>query len=292
MSEQAIKFECGGVPLVGILHRAAQPAKKRGIVMAVAGGPQYRVGGHRQLVLWARRLAAEGYPVLRFDYRGWGDSHGEFHDYFEVDEDIRAAIDRFAAEEPGLEEIVLWGECNAASAILFYAYRDPRVRGLVLQNPWVRSEGGQARTLLRHYYLMRLRQPEFWQKLFSFKFNPWESLRSLARLIVASRAGAATPAAEPAGSALAGPLSRELPLPERMFAGFSRFHGPVMLVMSNLDLIAREFDEAVRAQPAWSALLSSGAYRRHDMPEGDHTFSSAEQRGKVVSWAIAWLASW
>jgi len=28
----------------------------------------------------------------------------------------------------------------AASAALFYAYRDPRVAGLVLVNPWVRTE--------------------------------------------------------------------------------------------------------------------------------------------------------
>ena len=73
MNENAIRFDCNGAPLVGILHKPERRTK-RGILIAVAGGPQYRVGGHRQLVLWARRMAAEGYAVFRFDYRGWGDS--------------------------------------------------------------------------------------------------------------------------------------------------------------------------------------------------------------------------
>jgi len=254
--------------------------------MVVAGGPQYRVGGHRQLVLWARRLSDEGYPVFRFDQRGWGDSYGDFHDYDAISDDIRAAIDMFMLEEPSLEEIVLWGECNAASAILFYAYCDPRVRGLALQNPWARSEQGQAKTILRHYYLMRLKQPEFWQKLLKLRFNPLESLRSLFKLVVRSRSNEQSARSTPHDPAF------ERSLPEHLFAGFRLFKGPVLLVLSSQDIIAREFDEAVRANPAWSTLLASSSYRRIEMPEGDHTFSSIEQRNKVVSWAISWMESW
>jgi exosortase A-associated hydrolase 1 len=231
-------------------------------------------------------LSAEGYPVFRFDQRGWGDSYGEFHDFDAIADDIRAAIDTFMLEEPSLEEVVLWGECNAASAILFYAHRDPRVRGLALQNPWARSEQGQARTILRHYYLMRLKQPEFWQKLLKFRFNPLESLRSLFKLVVRSRSTEQNVVSTASDSA------SEQSLPEKMFSGFRLFKGRVMLVLSSQDIIAHEFDEAVRANPAWSKLLASGSYRRIDMADGDHTFSSAEQRNKVVSWAISWMASW
>jgi len=45
-------------------------------VLIVVGGPQYRVGSHRQFLLLSRRLAAEGHPVMRFDYRGMGDASG------------------------------------------------------------------------------------------------------------------------------------------------------------------------------------------------------------------------
>lgn len=292
MNERPVKFDCNGVPLIGIHHPASQPAR-RGILMAVAGGPQYRVGGHRQLVLWARRLAAEGYPVFRYDHRGWGDSYGDFHDFDAVDDDLRAAMDAFTAAEPGLEEVVLWGECNAAAAILFYAYRDPRVRGLALQNPWARSEQGQAKTMLRHYYLMRLKQPEFWQKLLKLRFNPLDSARSLSKILAGSLRGAKPEGASSSSPAdPAAPLPSDLSLPDRLYAGFSRFKGPVLLTLSSRDLIAREFDEAVRANPKWAKLMSGGACRRHEMPDGDHTFSSAEQRNRVVSTAISWLGSW
>ncbi|KAB8057318.1 hydrolase 1, exosortase A system-associated, partial [Janthinobacterium violaceinigrum] len=58
--------------LVGILSLPAAPGPRG--VLIVTGGPQYRVGSHRQFVLLARALAAQGVPVLRFDLRGMGDS--------------------------------------------------------------------------------------------------------------------------------------------------------------------------------------------------------------------------
>lgn len=292
LDEQALSFRCGGDELVGILHRAAgQP--RRGVVVVVGGGPQYRVGGHRQLVLWARRLAAEGYPVLRYDYRGMGDSDGEFKGYEAVDDDIRAAIDELQAQQAGVEEIVLWGECDASSAILFYAYRDPRVKGVVLLNPWARSEAGQAKTLLKHYYLQRLLQPSFWKKLLSGGLNPLAAGRELWRVARRSRQrGDTAPLASAAPDALAAPLSREMPLPARLLAGFQRFAGPVMLVMSGRDYIAREFDELLAAEPAWQQAFATKPFVRHDMADGDHTFSSHAQRSQVIAWGLDWLRSW
>lgn len=170
MTELAITFECQGAQLVGILHKSDKPAR-RGVLMVVGGGPQYRVGGHRQLTLWARRLCTEGYPVMRFDYRGMGDAQGEFRGFEYVDDDIQAALNRFLVEVPELDEVVLWGECDAASAILFYAYRDARVKAAVLLNPWVRTETGEAKAILRYYYVRRLLEPSFWKKVLSLKFN-------------------------------------------------------------------------------------------------------------------------
>ena len=66
MTARALSFPCNGAPLVGIVHPAERPGRT-GVLMVVGGGPQYRVGGHRQLVLWARQLAASGVAVMRFD---------------------------------------------------------------------------------------------------------------------------------------------------------------------------------------------------------------------------------
>jgi exosortase A-associated hydrolase 1 len=293
MNEAAIGFACKNDTLVGILHRP-EHNPRRGILIAVAGGPQYRVGGHRQLVLWARRMAAEGYAVFRFDYRGWGDSHGEFHDFDVVDEDISSAMDCFKSQVPELEEIVMWGECNAASAILFYAYRDARIKGLVLLNPWVRTVAGQAKAIVRHYYLQRLMEPGFWKKIVSGRFNPLQSMKSAFKLIAQSRkSGSAAKRADvDSPTSVVAELPRDLSLPDRMLAGLSRFNGPIMLVMSGRDLIAREFDELVRGSAAWQAQLNTKPLTRHDFVEADHTFSSAAERNQVVTWGLQWLRQW
>lgn len=288
VSEHALSLDCHGVPLVGILHRPAQ-AQRRGIVIVVGGGPQYRAGGHRQLTLWSRGLCDRGFPVLRFDYRGMGDAHGEFRGFTDVDDDIRCAVDRLLAEAPGTEEVILWGECDAASAILFYAHLDPRVSGVVLLNPWVRTEAVAAQATLRYYYLQRLLQPSLWKKVFSGRFSPLKSLQSALGLLRQART--ARPAAAGGSTAARAEhrISREIPLTESLLQGLSRFRGEVMLVLSGRDLIAREFDTAVAASPAWQKALAARSVVRHDLPEGDHTFSSAALRGQVLSWALAWL---
>ena len=60
-AERVLLFTCQGLSLPGILHPGA-PDASRG-VLVVVGGPQYRVGSHRQFVLLARDLAAAGVPV-------------------------------------------------------------------------------------------------------------------------------------------------------------------------------------------------------------------------------------
>ena len=289
MTEQAQRFDCQGDTLIGILHRPDRP-NGRGVVVVVGGGPQYRAGGHRQLVLWSRKLCDHGYAVLRFDYRGMGDSQGCFAGFLAVDEDIRCAVDHLVAEVPDLDDVVLWGECDAASAILLYAGLDERVTGAVLLNPWVRSEALQARTVLRHYYLNRLLQPSFWRKLIGGSFNPIESIRSWLALRRAARSsGARSGTSQSQALAPRAPVPRDLPLAESMLVGLQRFRGSLMLVMSGRDLIAREFDDLVSASPDWQAALARSKAVRHDLPDGDHTFSSARQRGQVVEWALQWL---
>lgn len=297
MTEQAMTIDCDGAAMVAILHRPgpAVACSRRGVLMVVGGGPQYRVGGHRQLTLWARQLCEHGFPVLRFDYRGMGDSSGLFQGFLSLDDDIRCAIDRFVAEVPDLDEIVLWGECDAASAILLYASRDSRVKAAVLLNPWVRTDAVKAKAILRFYYLQRLMQPSFWKKLVSGRFNPAASLVSALGLWRKSRQQrplVSTPVNETGERRAGVPIPRSLPLTEGMLLGLNRFEGPLMLVLSGRDLIAREFETVVASSSGWQQALTRRALCRHDMPDADHTFSSARQRGQVADWALAWLQRW
>lgn len=289
MNEKPLVIESSaGHPLVGMLH-PADGKQELGVLVMVAGGPQYRIGGHRQLVLWARKISARGFPVLRFDFSGMGDSYGEYLDFENTEDDIRAALDRFFAETPSLKQVILWGECNACSASLVYAHKDPRVKGLVMLNPWVRTEQGRAKAVVKHYYLNRLTQRSFWTKVFSLKFDFLGSIRSAVQMISLARGQSASKASGARPNAETATDTR--PLPDRMLAGLSRFKGRIMLVMSGRDLISREFDDLLQAAPAWRKHLDACALVRHDLAYADHTFSTGEWRDQVAEWGIDWLLS-
>lgn len=284
--ERAFTFDCRGMRLPAILHPGVAGATRG--VLVVVGGPQYRVGSHRQFVLLARTLAAAGIPVLRFDYRGMGDAEGEARDFTGIDADIEAAISAFIEQVGGLREVVIWGLCDAASAALFYAWRDPRVAGLVLLNPWVRTEAGEAKAYLTHYYRQRLFSPELWRKVWRCEFDWRGSLVAFAGMV---RRALTRPAA-PAASALAGDADAGLPLPERMAAGWRRFGGPVLLILSGDDLTAAEFRDVTATHVAWHGLLEQSRVGRRELAEANHTFSRRLWRDQVAHWTLEWLRSW
>ena len=87
--EHASIFECAGEQLVAITSIPDNPACSTGVLLIV-GGPQYRVGSHRQFVHLSRKLAQRGIPSMRFDCRGMGDATGAMRDFDEFDDDIRA----------------------------------------------------------------------------------------------------------------------------------------------------------------------------------------------------------
>jgi exosortase A-associated hydrolase 1 len=275
-SERAIVFRCEADSLLGILHTPAHGAARIG-VLVVVGGPQYRVGSHRQFVLMSRALARAGFAVFRFDYRGMGDSEGEPHTFEDIHADIRAALDAFCAEHPNLDGIVLWGLCDAASATLLFGAHE-RLRGLILANPWVRTVQGEARAYLKHYYLQRLLQSGFWRKVAAGAFNPVRAARELLDTVGTTRRSGA-----PGG---AGPGS----FVTRMLTGLRRFDGPVLLLVSERDLVAREFLDLCARENQWQAAISSARVRVRHLSGADHTFSSRAALELATETCIHWLS--
>lgn len=284
---QPTVITCDNEHLMAVMHRG-KPGVRRGVVGVVAGGPQYRSGAHRQFVSLARQLAGRGHPVLRFDLKGMGDSTGNHVGFQQSEADIRAAIDQLVMLNPGLDEIVLFGECESASGILFYAYRDVRVKGIVLVNPWVRTEGGRAEVIIKHYYLERIMSADFWRKVVFGKFNPFASLASFADVLRTYLSGRS---ANRRAAQLVDDIS-DLPLPQKTAAGLRRFTGKTLIMMSGRDYIAREFDQVVKHSDAWQGLLQNPNVQRHDLADADHTFSRAVWKAEAAKLIGDWVGSW
>ncbi len=288
IDERALAFPCQDDWLYGILSLPAQTATRG--VLVIVGGPQYRAGSHRQFTLLARHLAEQGIPVMRFDYRGMGDSQGDARNFEDIGDDIRAAIDHFMTAAPGLQEVVLWGLCDAASAALIYAAGDKRVQGLVLLNPWVRTERGMARAYLKHYYLQRLFTPGFWQKIARGGFDFRDAARSLVEMLGNARRSG-RPVAKGRTLAASG-QANTLSFLDRMHAGLREFTGPILLILSGNDLTAQEFSSLISSSPKWRKLLRNRAVRRHQLADANHTFSQQAWRDQVADWTAEWLRAW
>lgn len=282
-TEQALCFPCEGETLLGVLALPARPAPLG--VLLIVGGPQYRVGSHRQYVQLARALAAGGFAALRFDCRGMGDSSGEPAGFESLDADAGAAVTALLRASPALRGVVLCGLCDGASAALMYLQRrgpDARIAGLCLLNPWVRTAEGEASTRVRHYYFERLRSAAFWRKLFAggvARSAPVEALAALRRMLHAARAR----------NDDRGDAGAPLHFTERMARGAASFTGPLLLVTSGRDYTAKEFLLMAGGDARWRQVMARVSTRRIDLPEADHTFSTATDRRALEESCVDWL---
>jgi len=271
MTEQALSFKVNSQELLAISHHGS--VQNSTGVLIVVGGPQYRVGSHRQFVQLSRSLANQGISSMRFDYTGMGDSGGKKKEFDSICDDIKAATDAFLIAQPHLQKVVIWGLCDAASAALIYAYKDERINGLVLLNPWLRSEKAMGKTMVKYYYLQRLLSKSFWKKLLSGKVNVAASARDAKGFVKDS---------------VATDKQSTASYQARMLFGLQAFTGKVCLILSGEDLTAREFDEQTHASKKWCKLSNKNS-EIHRLAGADHTFSSVSYKREVEEITINFI---
>lgn len=270
-NEIPVVFECESEILVGMIHSPEKP-NQRGILAFAAGGPQYRVGVSRQLVYTARKFSELGIPFMRFDYRGMGDSTGAYRGFKYIEKDLAAAIRTFFETVPSLKDIILWGGCDAASGVMLHGSSLPEVKGMIIMNPFTVSSDAQ-KSSLRHYYIERLFDKSFWNKVFSGRFNPFNSIKFNSRPVKKSHKTS---------------LSDDS-FVKVMFEGIKRFKGPVLLVMNKKNFVSRRFDQSIKKDKNLTKIFSRKNIERVDLSSDGQEFAMEESRKKMMSIVESWF---
>lgn len=102
LMEKLVYFKNKSQKLYGVMHYPENPITgKVPCVVMFHGFTGYRAEAHFLFAKLARKLAREGIAVLRFDFRGSGDSEGLFSDMTVEEEmsDARAALDFVKTQE-------------------------------------------------------------------------------------------------------------------------------------------------------------------------------------------------
>lgn len=160
MREQPLRFGDGG-RLAGILTRPADRSRAAlpGVVFLTAG-LLHRPGPYRLYVDLARTLGAMGFPALRFDLAGIGESRrrdaAADAESAAID-DVRRALDTLATET-GADRFVLVGLCSGAELAHRTAVTDERVTGIVALDGFV----PRTRSYYLHHYLPRILSLRKW----------------------------------------------------------------------------------------------------------------------------------
>lgn len=200
-------------------------------LLIVSGGNELRAGPWNSQALLAERIAAAGFPVLRFDRRGVGDSEGQNTGFTGSADDIAAALRAFRSHVPTLKRVVAFGNCDGASALMLAG--GAGIDALVLANPWTFEPEAQPDipaapqpapmppSVLRRHYLKRLTDPRAVWRLLTGKVQ----IGQLAGSLADAAKGDAAP------TALAG----------QMADGIAGFAGPVTILLAERDRTAQAF---------------------------------------------------
>ncbi len=137
MTETPFFFGNDPYKLFGIFHEPSKPGET-GFVF-VHPFAEEKLWTHRVYVNFARELAERGYPVLRFDVMGHGDSDGDFEDSSIETRlsDIRCAIGTLKEKGPSIKHIGLLGMRFGATLAALAAEQEEGISKLILWEPIV-----------------------------------------------------------------------------------------------------------------------------------------------------------
>lgn len=252
--EKPVVFMVGTQQVVGMLH---MPERRRGRAPAVLflhGFTGTKVESHRIFVKTARALAHVGIASLRFDFRGSGDSGGEFSSMTLAGElkDARAAL-RFLRRRPGIDpaRIGLLGMSMGAAVGSVLLGEDARIPAAALWSP--------------------VSHPD---RVVEAKLTP-EARKDLRRMGVTDHHGYAV------GQAFVAEVKRHKPL-----KAIAKTRAAVLLIHGD-----RDETVPAAASDAYEAALrkTKRAVVKHVVRGADHTYNTLAWETEVVALTFEWF---
>lgn len=266
--------------LIGVLARPSGEARgRRPAVVILNTGIIHRVGQHRMYVAMARRLAAAGHLVLRFDFSGIGDSRSRTDGLSPVAAclaDVQDALD-WLTQSCNASEVVLVGLCSGADIALRYGHTDRRVVGLVLLDPAVPP----TTRFYRDYLLRRMTRMRSWLTFVRGGGRIWGDLVGRIAFAIGTRSAAWD-------GGLIDPRTRgEL---ESLYRSSVERDIRLFVVLTGGDLAGRQ---TYREQllDAFPAVPFEGKLRLEYFADADHTFAPPDDRDRLNAMIVDWLAA-
>lgn len=133
IKEIPLTFKCKGKQIAGVLHLPQR--KNPPIAIMCHGWGSNKLGTWQGLfVKSAREICKSGFAVLRFDFRGSGDSEGEFGEQTieTVLEDLDCILNSLDKKYVNIDRIGLVGHSLGGKAAILEAAKDKRIKCLVL----------------------------------------------------------------------------------------------------------------------------------------------------------------
>jgi dienelactone hydrolase len=267
--------------LAGILTAPREARHEAPHVVLVNAGIVHRVGPNRLYVEIARRLAALGYPVLRFDLSGLGDSDA-IAEGASLSEsavtDIRTALD-FLESSRKAASFILCGLCSGANHSMLATFVDARVAGALLIDP---TTTRTRRSELVHIG-RRLRHVATWGALLTLRHPAWR--RSLGRL----RSRAVVQAANGQSAQHALPDAQHAAQPQEIRASLQHvIDRGVHLMLVFTGGVNHVYNYREQLFDLLPGLDFREQLRLEFMPETDHTVSDMASRARLLEAIGEW----
>lgn len=195
---EPIEFENQGSKIFGVIHR---PIKKTKVpaVLFCHGLAGHKIGRHRMYVLLAEYLSKAGIASLRFDFRGSGDSEGDFGEMSlegEVDDAMKALDLLIKLPYIDTDKIGIFGRSFGGAIAIIAAHRFGKIKSIALWAPvfnavqweekWEIVQTHQLAEAERHdmmRYNGQLPSMSFYSELFSMNLDKeLESLKDIPML--------------------------------------------------------------------------------------------------------------